>query len=99
MIETNTSQAFAATVYGDTFAPSNTKQQQLNGKVMKVIAIVAACLAAAVALRIFEVLSSRKPIRSVGAKSNRLSKNIATINIADSMSIQEGLKHYKDIDD
>jgi len=66
---------------------------------MKAIAIVAGCLAAAVALRIVEVLSSRKRINSVGAKSNAKSKDIATINIGDEISIQEGLEHYKFLDD
>jgi|GEM_PF-1741675 len=66
---------------------------------MKAIIIIAACLAVAVALRVIEILSSRSRIRSVGAKSNRNSRNIATIDITDPMSIEEGLEHYKDLDD
>lgn len=53
----------------------------------------------AVAFRILEVLSSHTRIRSVGAKSNAKSRNIATINIADDYSVREGLEHYKDFDD
>ena len=66
---------------------------------MKTIAIIAGCLALAVAFRILEVLSSHTRIRSVGAKSNAKSRNIATINIADDYSVREGLEHYKDFDD
>ena len=66
---------------------------------MKAIIIIAACLILAVALRILEVITSRKPINSVGAKSNAHSKNIPTIDISDEKSIKAGLEHYRDLED
>lgn len=65
---------------------------------MKAIIIISACLLLAVVLRIFEAATSRR-MKSVGAKSNKNAKNIATMDINDPESIQQGLAHYKDLDD
>jgi len=66
---------------------------------MKAVVIILGCLTLAVVLRVLEVLTSRKRINSVGAKSNRKSSEIPTMNINDPISIEEGLEHYKNLED
>ena len=66
---------------------------------MKAIIITASALALALALKMVDVLTSGKRINSVGAKSNNLSKRMPSININDPVSVQEGIAHYKDLDD
>ena len=64
---------------------------------MKAIIITASALA--LALKLVDVLTSGRRINSVGAKSNNLSKRMPSININDPVSVQEGIAHYKDLDD
>jgi len=66
---------------------------------MKALIIIAACLGLALVLRIVEVLIARKPINSVGAKSNDKSKEIAKIDINDPESVAQAVAHYKNLDD
>jgi len=66
---------------------------------MKALIIIAICLGLALILRIAEVLISRKPIKSVGAKANDKSKDIARVNINNPESVAEAVAHYKDLDD
>ncbi len=66
---------------------------------MKAVLIIAGCLVLALVLRAVELISSRKPIRSVGAKSNAKSKDMATMDLSDPVSVKEGLEHYKDLMD
>ena len=66
---------------------------------MKAIIITASALALALALKLVDVLTSGRHINSVGAKSNNLSKRMPSININDPVSVQEGIAHYKDLDD
>ena len=56
-------------------------------------------LGLAVVLRIADVLISRRPINSVGAKSNDKSKNMPKMDINNPASVAEALAHYKDLDD
>ena len=66
---------------------------------MKALIIIAACLGLAVVLRIADVLISRKPINSVGAKANDKSKAMPKMDINHPDSVAEALAHYKDLDD
>ena len=66
---------------------------------MKAIIITASALALVFALKIVDVFTSGKRINSVGAKSNNESKRMPRININDPVSVQEGIAHYKDLDD
>ncbi|MBQ0043434.1 MAG: hypothetical protein KBT05_00250 [Bacteroidales bacterium] len=65
---------------------------------MKAIIIIFACIILAFVLRVLEVLTS-KPMKSVGARANRKSKTVATIDLNDPESIKQALAHYKDLDD
>lgn len=64
---------------------------------MKALLITVACLVLALILRIADDFGKRARIKSVGAKSNEKSKNIATIDLSDNSSVMEGLAHYKDL--
>lgn len=66
---------------------------------MKAIIITAAVFVLAMALKILDVLTSRKRINSVGSKSNNESKKMPRIDINDPVSVQEGIAHYKYLDD
>ena len=66
---------------------------------MKAIIIIISCIALALALKTIDIVTSKKRINSVGAKSNDNSKYIAHIDVNDPVSVQEGLAHYKDLDD
>lgn len=65
---------------------------------MKALIIIAACIVLALIFKVAESLTSGK-IRSVGAKSNANSKNIAKIDINDEKSLAEAMKYYKDMID
>lgn len=65
---------------------------------MKALIIIAACLALAFVFKAVEYFSSRK-IKSVGAKSNKLSENIAKIDINDEKALKEALDYYKNLVD
>ncbi len=66
---------------------------------MKALIIIVACLGLAVVLRIADVLISRRPINSVGAKANDKSRNMPKMDINNPASVAEALAHYKDLDD
>jgi len=66
---------------------------------MKALIIIVACLGLAVVLRIADVLISRRPINSVGAKANDKSREMPKMDINDPKSVAEALAHYKDLDD
>ena len=66
---------------------------------MKAIIIILCCILFACVLKAIEFFSNRKNINSVGARSNRNSKDIARININDEKELKEALKYYKDLAD
>ncbi len=66
---------------------------------MKALFITLACIALALTLRVADDFSKRGRIRSVGAKSNSKSNDVATIDLGDSKNVEEGLAHYKDLMD
>ena len=66
---------------------------------MKAIVIIFSCIALAMVLKVVDIFTSRKRINSVGAKANENSKYIAHIDINDPVSVQEGIAHYKNLDD
>lgn len=66
---------------------------------MKALIIIAVCLTLALVLRIFEILTSRQNINSVGGRANRNSRNIAKVDITDAESLKNALELYKDLAD
>jgi len=66
---------------------------------MKAILIIVGCIALALCFRVVDYIFSRKRIRSVGAKSNKNSYGMATIDLSDPISVKEGLEHYKHLED
>ena len=66
---------------------------------MKALIIIATCIAFAFVLRVVEVITSRKRINSVGAKSNNLSKDMPRIDIRDEEQLNKALDHYKNLMD
>ncbi len=66
---------------------------------MKALFITLGCIALALVLRIADDFSKRGRIRSVGAKSNSKSNDMATIDLGDRKNVEEGLAHYKDLMD
>lgn len=71
----------------------------LNNVIMKALFITLGCIALALTLRIADEFSKRGRIRSVGAKANSRSNNVATFDLSDRKSVEEGLAHYKDLMD
>lgn len=65
---------------------------------MKALIVIAICLVLAIALKFVDVFTSSR-IKSVGAKSNKESQNIAKIDINDENSLKEALDHYKNLVD
>lgn len=66
---------------------------------MKALIIIATCIAFAFVLRVVEIITSRKRINSVGAKSNNLSKDMPRIDIRDEEQLNKALDHYKNLMD
>ena len=66
---------------------------------MKALIITLACLALAFVLRISDDFARRRRIQRVGAKANNKSGEMATIDLGDAESVEEGLKHYKNLMD
>lgn len=62
---------------------------------MKALIIVAALIVVALVLKLVETFSSMNNIKSVGAKSNKNSQNIAKIDINDPESVKEAVEYYK----
>lgn len=66
---------------------------------MKALIIIATCIAFAFVLRVVEIITSRKRINSVGAKSNNLSKDMPRIDIRDEEQLNKALDYYKNLMD
>jgi len=66
---------------------------------MKAIIIILATIALSLVLRIVDVFTSRKNIKSVGAKANGLSKDMPKIDITNEEELKEALKFYKGMAD
>ena len=66
---------------------------------MKALIIIAVCLTLALVLRIFEILTSRQNINSVGGKANRNSRNMSRVDITDAEDLKKALEHYRDLAD
>lgn len=69
-----------------------------NQNIMKALIVIAALVALAFVFRVVELLTGRR-IKSVGAKSNRLSGNMPKIDITNEAELKEALKYYKDLVD
>ncbi len=66
---------------------------------MKALIIIAVCLTLALVLRIFEILTSRQNINSVGGKANRNSRNMSKVDITDAEDLKKALELYRDLAD
>lgn len=66
---------------------------------MKALIIIAVCLTLALVLRIFEILTSRQNIKSVGGKANRNSRNMSKVDITDAEDLKKALELYRDLAD
>ncbi|MDD5951666.1 MAG: hypothetical protein PUC53_07360 [Bacteroidales bacterium] len=66
---------------------------------MKALIIIAVCLTLALVLRIFEILTSRQNINSVGGKANRNSRNMSRVDITDAEDLKKALELYRDLAD
>ena len=66
---------------------------------MKALIIIAVCLTLALVLRIFEILTSRQNINSVGGKANRNSRNMSRVDITDAEDLRKALELYRDLAD
>lgn len=66
---------------------------------MKALFIILGCIVLALILKVVDLLTSRKNIASVGAKSNRLSRNMPKIDITDEEQLREALEYYKGLPD
>ena len=64
---------------------------------MKALIIIAVCLTLALVLRIFEILTSRQNINSVGGKANRNSRNMSRVDITDAEDLKKALELYRDL--
>ena len=65
---------------------------------MKALIVIAALIVLAFVLRAVEYFTSSK-IKSVGAKSNTKSKDMAKIDINDEKALKEALDYYKNLTD
>lgn len=66
---------------------------------MKALIIIVVCLSLALVLRIFEILTSRQNINSVGGKANRNSRNMSKVDITDAEDLKKALELYRDLAD
>lgn len=66
---------------------------------MKALIVIVAFFVVAAALRALDVFTGNKRINSVGAKSNKESAKIPTLNINDPEELKEALKQYKGLED
>lgn len=66
---------------------------------MKALIIIATCIAFAFVLKVIEVISNRQNIKSVGAKSNKESRNIPKIDITNPEELKKALEYYKGLPD
>lgn len=66
---------------------------------MKAIIIIISSIVLALILKVVDILTSRQNIRSVGAKSNKLSRNMPKIDITDEEQLREALEYYKGLPD
>lgn len=66
---------------------------------MKALFIIPGCIALALILKVMDILTSRKNIASVGAKSNKLYRNMPKIDITDEEQLRKALEYYKGLPD
>lgn len=65
---------------------------------MKALIVILTCIALALVLKVVDLMTGRR-IKSVGAKSNRLSGDMPKIDITNQAELEEALKYYKDLED
>lgn len=66
---------------------------------MKALLIILGCIALALVLKIAELLSSRRRINSVGAKSNKWSADMPKVDITNEAELKKALESYKGLAD
>lgn len=66
---------------------------------MKALIIIACCIAFAFVLKMVDVFSNRQNIKSVGAKSNKESRNIPKVDISNPEEVKKAMEYYKGLTD
>jgi len=66
---------------------------------MKGFIIIIVSLVFALVLKVIDLLVSSKNIKSVGAKSNKESRNIPRLDITNEKELKEALEYYKGLAD
>ncbi|MBS7273598.1 MAG: hypothetical protein Q4D10_08800 [Bacteroidales bacterium] len=66
---------------------------------MKALFVIAVSIAAALILKFVEYVSSKRNMKSVGAKSNKASRNIPMVDVTDEKELKNALDFYKDLAD
>ena len=66
---------------------------------MKALFIILGCIVLVLILKVIDLLTSRKNIASVGAKSNKLSRNTPKIDTTDEKQLREAIDYYKGFPD
>lgn len=64
---------------------------------MKFFIIFSAIIAFAFILRVIDVFTSRSKIKSLGASSNKKSKDIPKVDVTDPEDMKRALDYYKDM--
>ena len=64
---------------------------------MKLFLIFSAIVALAFILRVVDVFTSRRKIKSLGANSNNASKDIPRVDVADPEDLKRALDYYRDM--
>ena len=105
-IETYTSQGYCSYENVSTFALGTTNRKQnnkiltiKNSIIMKALFVIAVSIAAALILKFVEYVSSKRNMKSVGAKSNKASRNIPMVDVTDEKELKNALDFYKDLAD
>lgn len=66
---------------------------------MKGLIIIAGIIAFAFLIKVVDTFTSRKPINSVGAKSNKESASMPKVDISNPEELKKALEHYKGLAD
>ena len=66
---------------------------------MKALIIILGSIVLAIILKVVDILTSKKNIASVGAKSNKRSRNMPKIDVTDEKQLNEALDYYKGLPD
>lgn len=66
---------------------------------MKIIVIISSVLVLAIALRMLDVYTNKSKLKSIGASSNKASRNIPKVDVTDPEDLKRALDYYRDMTD